>query len=155
MDGVADYDKGEMVAAVRAARSRTFARLESLDEKDWEVVVTPGWRVREVAAHLITTDEASLTGRLLSLGLRQAPMEEIERWNDRQVGRWADKPIPALLHALDVWGRRMARVLGAPPQRLVGRSSHPHPVRQGVHRMARDVACLRRVDPPGGRAART
>lgn len=126
MSGVADYAKADVVDAVRNARARTLARLESLNDGQWETIVTPGWRVREVAAHLITTDEASLTGRLLALGFRQRPMEDIERWNDEQVARWADKPIPAILHGLDVWGRRMCRAFSVAPGLLM-RPSIPTP----------------------------
>ncbi len=121
MHGLADYEKSDVIDAVRTQRARTLALLEELDERAWETIVTPGWRVREVAAHLITTDEGSLTGRLLRLGLRQVPMEAVERWNDDQVQRWANKPIPALLHGVDMWGRRLVRALSVPPAGLTRR----------------------------------
>jgi len=115
MRSVFDHDKRSVVEAVRAQRARTLGLLERIDEQDWETIVTPGWRVREVAAHLIVTDEDALTGRMLKLGLRRVPVEALERWNDQQVGRWADKSIPAILHALDVWGRRMTRIASLVP----------------------------------------
>ncbi|HVL33568.1 MAG TPA: maleylpyruvate isomerase family mycothiol-dependent enzyme, partial [Actinomycetota bacterium] len=105
---------GDIASSVRAQRSRTIAMLEDLTSAQWEVAVTPGWRVREVAAHLVATDEAALTGRLWTLGVRRVDMERIERWNDVQVQRWAGRPIPALLHALDRWGRRIARATSLP-----------------------------------------
>jgi uncharacterized protein (TIGR03083 family) len=115
MRSVFDHDKRSVARAVRAQRSRTLGLLERMEESAWETIVTPGWRVREAAAHLIVTDEDALTGRMLKLGLRRVPVETLERWNDEQVGRWADKPIPAILHALDVWGRRIARLASVVP----------------------------------------
>lgn len=106
--------KAEVIGHVRAQRERTIALLETLGPTDWEQIVTPGWRVREVAAHLITTDEAAATGRMLAIGFNK-DVTEIERWNETQVGKWADRPIPSLLHALDKWGRVLTRMIRALP----------------------------------------
>lgn len=114
MTSVLQRDRRAVVDEVRAQRRRTLALFEDLTDAQWETIVTPRWRVREVAAHLITTDEGALTGRFFAIGLRAVPISEVERWNDEQVRRWADRPIPALLHGLDVWGRRTARALALP-----------------------------------------
>ena len=125
--GLADFDKREVAQAVLAQRTRTVALLESLDESTWEAEVVPGWRVREVAAHLITTDEGAVTGRLMRLGLTQRPMSEIEAWNEEQVGRWADRPIPSLVQALEKWGTRLSRLARRTPG-IVARRSLPTPL---------------------------
>ena len=93
-DSIFNFDKREAVDAVRAQRARTIALLEDLTEAQWETEIVPGWRTREVAAHLVSTDEASVTGKYLLWGVRRKPMAEIERWNEQQVGKWADRPIP-------------------------------------------------------------
>jgi len=126
MSSIFSFDKTFVLDSIRAQRARTVALLEELSEPQWETEVTPGWRVREMAAHLITTDESSLTGKLLALGVRRLPLEVLERWNDEQVGRWADRPVPSLLHGLDVWGRRLARALAIPPAR-VANAAFPTP----------------------------
>lgn len=108
--------KATVLERVRAQRARTIALLESLTPEDWEKIVTPRWRVREVAAHLISTDEAAVTGRMLMLGFK-GDVGDIEVWNDRVVQRWADRPVPALLHALERWGRILTRVMRAVPAR--------------------------------------
>ena len=46
------------------------------------------------------------------------PMRKIEEWNDEQVAKWADKPVPELLKALEKYGRRFARLATLPPRRL-------------------------------------
>jgi uncharacterized protein (TIGR03083 family) len=124
MSSIFSFDKQFVIDSIRAQRASTVRLLEDLDEAQWDIEVTPGWRVREMAAHLLTTDEASLTGKLLALGVRRVPLEVIERWNDEQVKRWADRPIPALLHGLDAWGRRLARALAIPPAKV---ASAPFP----------------------------
>lgn len=128
--GLADFDQTEVVAAVRSRRARTIELLEGLAEPEWETIVVPGWRVREVAAHLITGDAGALNGRMLRLGFKQRPMADIEAWNDTQVGRWADRPIPSLLQALERWGRRIARVLALAPG-PVARRRIPTPLGKG------------------------
>lgn len=113
------YAKRDAIDAVRDQRARTLSLLDTLDDASWERGVVPGWRVREVAAHLISTDEAALTGRVFALGVRRVSPDAIEAWNETQVGRWASRPVPALLRALDLWGRRLARALAVAPERLV------------------------------------
>lgn len=121
MPSVLDYDKREVAERIRAQRARSLALLEDVDEAGWEREITPGWRLREVAAHLVSADEAALTGRMLALGTRQVPVSELEAWNDVQVRRWADRPVPAILDGLDRWGRRIARLLAATPSAVLRR----------------------------------
>lgn len=112
------YASDEAVEAVRAQRARTITLAEGLHEAQWEQIATPGWRVREVIGHLIATDEASLTGKMLRLGLKPVPIEELEEWNERHVRDWSGRSIPALVHGLEVWGRRIARAIAAAPASL-------------------------------------
>jgi uncharacterized protein (TIGR03083 family) len=126
MSSIFDFEKREVIEAIRAQRTHTIQLLEDLSDEQWETEAVPRWRVREVAAHLITTDEASLTLKYAGLGFKRVPIEQIEVWNDRQVPRVASKPIPALLHSLDQWGRRFARALAVPPGR-VARGKFPTP----------------------------
>lgn len=119
---VFEFDKQDVVESVRACRARTLALLEDIPEADWERTITPGWRLREVAGHLVSTDEAALNGRLLLFSMKRRTVEELEAWNDRVVSRWADRPIPALLDGLDRWGRRIARLLAIAPAPVLRRS---------------------------------
>lgn len=115
---------------MRAQRQRTLTVLRSIPESDWERIVVPRWRLREVAAHLVTTDEGALTGRLLTAGFNRNPdeaVDKIEAWNDRQVGRWADRPIPELIRGLEKWARRMERLAGVVPNRIA-RKAMPGPL---------------------------
>jgi uncharacterized protein (TIGR03083 family) len=106
--------KQEIVQAIRTERARTLAMLHTLEPAQWEIEALPRWRIREVAAHLITTDRASVTGAIFPK-IVSSTSEKLERWNDRAVGAYADRPIDELLVALDRWGRRVAGVVKVAP----------------------------------------
>lgn len=109
-------NKDEIVRAIRDERRRTLTFLRGLEPEQFDIpTALPGWRLREVIAHLVTTDKSSVTGANLLTVL--GSMDRLERWNDRQVPRWADRPIPQLLTGLERWGRgmlRLARLLPSP-----------------------------------------
>jgi uncharacterized protein (TIGR03083 family) len=113
-------NKDEIVRAIRDERRRTIALLRSLEPEQFDTpTALPGWRIREVIAHLITTDKASVTGANLLTVL--GSMDRLERWNERKVPKWAGRTIPELLMGLDRWGRgmlRIARTLPSPVYRL-------------------------------------
>ncbi len=107
-------NKSEILRSIRAERRATLALLRTLDPGLFEApTALPGWRIREVVAHLITTDKASVTGTILPVALRST--DRLEVWNERQVPGWANRPIPDLLVGLDRWGRRFAAFVGAIP----------------------------------------
>ncbi len=105
--------KDEILRGIRMERMRTLALLRSLEPAQWEVEALPRWRIREVAAHLITTDRASVTGAIFPKVFTST--EKLERWNDRVVGKFADRPVPEILLALDSWGRRLRALVKAAP----------------------------------------
>jgi uncharacterized protein (TIGR03083 family) len=110
-------DKAEVVRAIGAERERTLALLRSLETAQWDVDSDlPGWRVRELVAHLITTDKAAVNGTLVLQVMRST--DKLERWNDRQVVKWADRPPPTLLLAVESWGRRFRRLARTVPSAL-------------------------------------
>ena len=112
-------NKDEIVRAIRDERRRTLSFLRTLEPDQFDTpTALPGWRLREVIAHLITTDLASVTGANLLIVL--GSMDRLERWNDRRVPKWATRPIPDLLIGLDRWGRRMARLARTLPAPVYG-----------------------------------
>ncbi len=109
--------KDEIVRAVKAERRRTLALLRTLDPSAFDTpTALPGWRVREVVAHLVTLDKATVLGANLFVVF--ASMARIERWNERQVPKWANRPVPELLIGLDRWGRRLSGLYRAIPEVL-------------------------------------
>ena len=126
---VFDLDKREVIAGVRAQRDRTIELLRDLPAADWEREVVPRWRVREVAGHLVASDEGVLTGRVATAGFTKRgdlALSKIEIWNDKQAARWADRPIPEILKGLDVWAKRIERLSKVVPS-FVSRPTLPTP----------------------------
>lgn len=107
--------KTPVVAALRSQRAATLGRLATLSDAGWELPCLPGWRVRDVAAHLVAVDEATVTGRLYQAVRRAGDRREIERWNDISLARWADRPPAELLDALERWGERRVRLVSRLP----------------------------------------
>jgi uncharacterized protein (TIGR03083 family) len=126
---VFDLDKADVLAGVRAQRDRTIAMLRGLTPEQWETPVVPRWRVREVAGHLVSSDEGVLTGRVVTAGFTKRAdlkLSKIEVWNDKQAARWADRPIPEILRGLDVWAKRIERLSKVVPS-FVARPAIPTP----------------------------
>ncbi len=113
-------NKPDVVRSIAAERARTLGLLRPLSDDRFDVpTALPGWRVREVVAHLITTDQAAVTGAILSQVF--GSMDKLEAWNEKQVAKWRDRPVRDMLLALDRWGRRFAafaRAFPAPMYRL-------------------------------------
>jgi uncharacterized protein (TIGR03083 family) len=110
-------NKDEIVRSIRAERRRTLSLLTGLEPERFDTpTALPRWRIREVCAHLITTDRAAVTGRILPQIV--GTPAKLEAWNDRQVGSWADRPVQELLVGLDRWGRRFAGMMSALPAAL-------------------------------------
>jgi uncharacterized protein (TIGR03083 family) len=112
----AEPTRFEILRELRNERRRTLALLRDLPPEAFDAPATPGWRVRDVVAHLVTTDRATVFGRNIPLVLGSDP-SRLERWNDRVVRGWADKPIVSLLLGLERWGMRSERLLRRIPRR--------------------------------------
>jgi uncharacterized protein (TIGR03083 family) len=107
--------KHETLRSVRSERARTLAFLRTQTQEVFDAPALPGWRVREVVAHLITLDRAAVTGAMLRQILGHGT-DRLERWNDRAVASWADRPPATLLDGLQRWGRRFHRQMRAIPE---------------------------------------
>jgi uncharacterized protein (TIGR03083 family) len=109
-------NKPEIVRAVKAERRATLTLLRDLEPTRFDTpTALPGWRVREVVAHLITTDKASVTGGIIPTVLLARDTDRLEEWNERQVPKWASRSVPDLLVGLERWGRRFARLADSIP----------------------------------------
>lgn len=98
--------KAPATAALRAQRRATLRRLSQLPDPGWDAPCLPGWRIRDVVAHLVAVDEASVKGRILP-ALRADGRDAFERWNDASITGWADRSPEELCDALERWGDRL------------------------------------------------
>lgn len=126
MSSPVEYTKREVVDAVRAQRAATVKLVRQLTDQQWETVVLPGWRVREVIAHLVSTDQGALTGKMFfAMGFKPGPTggtSAAEAWNEKAVRDWADRPIADLIGGLERWGGRIAKLSQFAPAVLAGRA---------------------------------
>jgi uncharacterized protein (TIGR03083 family) len=113
-----EVGRDEIVRGNAMERRKTLALLRDLEPAEWDTATAlPGWRIREVTAHLVTTDKAAVTGLLAAEVFTS--MARLERWNEGQVPKWANRPIPELLTGLEAWGRRFARFTSLAPRLLL------------------------------------
>ena len=109
--------KDEILRAVAGQRRALLSLVSALDPEQFDTpTALPGWRVREIVGHVISLDVTSLNGKILLVAF--SSMDNLERWNDRQAARWADRPVPDLLLGLDRWGRRFVRLARTVPAPL-------------------------------------
>ncbi len=112
------FRKDDIVRSIVAERQRSLELLRSLAPEAFDTsTALPGWRVRDVVAHLVTTDRASVTGSLLPPLVRG--QDAVERWNEKAIKSWADRPVPELLAGLDTWGKRLFGSLERSPARPI------------------------------------
>jgi uncharacterized protein (TIGR03083 family) len=102
--------KTPVLAAMTAQRAATISRLAVLGGAEWERICLPPWTVHDVVAHLVSIDEAAVSGRLLPVLLRAPDRRAIERWNDATVLAYRDRTPGELIAALARWGRRLQRL---------------------------------------------
>jgi uncharacterized protein (TIGR03083 family) len=100
-------DKRGAIALLRAQRLATLEQLTALAPSSWDEPCLAPWRVREVVAHLITLDEAAVTGRLLPLLRVARGRADVERWNDSSVAERAAADPRTLLEDLERAGERV------------------------------------------------
>lgn len=113
--------KARGLEAMRAQRERTRALLAGLDPAGWDAPCLPGWAVRDVVAHLVASDQASVTGAIARPLFGNPDRSVIERWNDKAVLRWRDRSPDELIAAMLRWGgraERLGRLVPAPLSRL-------------------------------------
>ena len=114
-----------MVPALRGQRSATIHRLGLLDDGEWDrtspvTVGTDGLlpTVREIAAHLILTDEAILSARTLIARIRSGGDH---RWDAAEIERRAAQTPGQLLASLATSRDRMARLASSSIRMAGGR----------------------------------
>ncbi|MFC5947789.1 maleylpyruvate isomerase family mycothiol-dependent enzyme [Pseudonocardia lutea] len=100
-------------ALLEAETARLVTALDALDDAQWSAPsLCAGWRVRDVAVHLLMPYELSVPGFLVRMAAARFDF-------DRLADRWATgdaRPHAEVTAALGATPRRPFRVPGAPPE---------------------------------------
>lgn len=115
---------GDISAAVRRQRAATLVMFDALSEEALEAEALPGWTVADVFRHLADSDRASVLGYHLLNFLPSKDLDDFERVNDRNLVRLRAADRATLRRELEVWGGRLATVIGLVP-RFVSRLPVP------------------------------
>lgn len=110
----------DIAAVAWSLRAASLARLDSLTDVELETPALPGWTVADVYRHLAASDRGSVLGSTL-LGLRGSEdVESFETSNDATLTRLRAAPRDVLRRELEVWGRRLTRLIRWAPAPLAG-----------------------------------
>ena len=105
----------ELGPAISRLRGGTLLVLDRLTDEQLEVEALPGWTVADTLRHLAESDRRSvLAGHLLEF-LPGKDLDAFERHNDDHLTRLRDRDRTTLRHELEVWGRRLSRLVSLVP----------------------------------------
>lgn len=112
----------DISASVRRQRAATLLTFDTLTDDDLEQPAVPGWTVADVFRHLADSDRGSVLGVHLKNFLPGRSLkqfeEEFEAVNDRNLERLRGVDRATLGRELEVWGNRLARIIGFVPSPL-------------------------------------
>jgi uncharacterized protein (TIGR03083 family) len=107
-------DRAGTLDALQSEYGAFTSLLESLGPDEWNAQsLCSDWKARDVAAHIVSLDQATLTGSFF-LGL--LPGRDLQGVIDTGVAKWRDRDPADLIAGVRTWGRRQMRLLrvGAP-----------------------------------------
>jgi len=114
-------------------RTRVTSLVGDVDPADLErpAAATPGWRVRDVLAHLVGVSDDIVSDRRDGIAS--------DEWTGAQVDRRRDIPITELIADWERFGPGFEELLAAGPAELTGQAlfdaaTHEHDLRQAVAR---------------------
>lgn len=103
--------RGTVGERYRSTRERLQADLRQLDDAAWEadVPACPGWRVRDVLAHVYGVTEDALAGRISGPPSAEQTAQEVDRHRDDDprdlVEQWSETapPFEEAISAFELW----------------------------------------------------
>lgn len=101
--------------AITRLRGGSLLTFDRLTPAQFEQPALPGWTVADVFRHLAESDRGAVLGTHLRKFLPGKDLEEFETDNDDELGRLRTVDRATLRRELEVWGRRLSRVVGLVP----------------------------------------
>jgi len=120
-------------AAATELRARVAQLVREVDPAvlDTPAPACPGWRARDVLAHLVGVTDDVVSGRLEGIAS--------DSWTAAQVERRRDIPIAELLADWEQWGPQFEQLLVSGPPEMTGQAlydaaTHEHDLRHAIGR---------------------
>lgn len=101
--------------AITRLRGGSLLVFDRLTDAQFEEPALPGWTVADVFRHLAESDRGAVLGTHLRKFLPGKDLDEFEADNDQELGRLRTVDRATLRRELEVWGRRLSRVVGLVP----------------------------------------
>lgn len=108
-------DPRETALAITRLRGGSLLVFDRLTDAQFEQPALPGWTVADVFRHLAESDRGAVLGTHLRKYLPGKGLDEFEADNDRELVRLRTVDRTTLRRELEVWGRRLSRVVGLVP----------------------------------------
>ena len=108
----------ELAAAISRLRGGSLLTFDRLTDDQLELEALPGWTVADVFRHLADSDRASVLGGHLLEFLPGRDLDTFEDHNDANLARLRGRDRATLRRELEVWGRRLARMVRVVPRPL-------------------------------------
>jgi hypothetical protein len=104
--------------AIDRLRGSSLLLFDRLSDEQFDQEALPGWTVADVFRHLADSDRRSTLGTHLLEFLPGKDLDEFEQHNDANLARLRAVDRQHLRRELQVWGRRLARVVRYAPTPL-------------------------------------
>lgn len=108
----------DLAPAISRLRGGSLLTFDRLTDTQLELEALPGWSVADVYRHLADTDRGVVLGGHLAEFLPGRDLEAFEAHNDDHLARLRGRDRATLRRELEVWGRRLTRVVGLLPAPL-------------------------------------
>lgn len=105
----------EVALAITRLRGGSLLAFDRLTDAQFEQPALPCWTVADVFRHLADSDRRTVLGSHLREFLPGKDLATFEAHNDEHLARLRTVDRATLRRELEVWGRRLARVVGLVP----------------------------------------
>ena len=105
----------DLAPAITRLRGGSLLTFDRLTDEQFAREALPGWTVEDVYRHLADSDRGSVLGGHLLEFLPGKDLDVFEDHNDANLERLRRRDRSTLRRELEVWGRRLARVVALVP----------------------------------------
>lgn len=105
----------DIAPAISRLRGGSLLTFDRLTDDELELEALPGWTVADVFRHLADSDRRAVLGGHLLEFLPGKDLDDFEDHNDANLARLRQRDRATLRRELELWGRRLARLVALVP----------------------------------------